>query len=128
MMKFTDFPVVMLDLYGRERHPEYTQGESFDEETYGARRERIVLMEKTFQYVENGARPDNRIVLVDVDQINVTERTGSTTTVATAKWGQRAQGAWIVDLNGKIIASQVWERPEQLDEVLSHIFDVEVGL
>jgi len=86
-------------------------------------------MMKTFSYVSDGVPPSNRLILVDVDFLDVIERTGSSSgTVVTAKYGQRPQFSHIIDLNGKIIQAMTWQRPEQNDEVLSHIFGVEPGL
>ncbi len=85
-------------------------------------------MMRTFSYVADGVPPANRVILLDVDFLDVTQRTGSGSgTVATAKFGQRVQGGWVIDLNGKIIQTQVWQRPEQNDEILSEIFGVEPG-
>jgi hypothetical protein len=43
-------------------------------------------------------------------------------------YGGRPQGGFIIDLNGRIIVNQQWERPEQIDEVLAQIFGLEPGL
>jgi hypothetical protein len=119
---------VIVNLYGRERHPEFTQSEGFDEETYAARRERALLMEKTFSYVEKGVRPDNHFLLIEEDTLNLTERTGSGSTTVTHSMGMGPQFGMVVDLTGRIIHFKNWERPEQHDEVLSAIFGVAPGL
>ncbi len=118
---------MIVNLYGRERHPEFTQSEVLDVETYAARRERALLMEKTFSYVENGVRPENHILLIEEDKINLLERTSSTTTVVSSSMGMGPQFGMVIDLKGRIIHFKNWERPEQHDEVLSNIFGVEPG-
>lgn len=127
-MKYADFPFMVMDLYGRERHPEFTNQEVGDIESYSARRDRVELMMKTFSYVAQGVPPANRLILVDVDFVDMTQRLGSSTgTVVTAQYGQRPQGAWIIDLNGKIIQTQVWQDMGKNDEVLAAIFGLEAG-
>lgn len=116
-----------LDLYGRERHPEFTAQESFDIETYSARRDRAELMMKTFSNINGGVPPATRVIMIEEDFLDVTKRTGSTNTPVTASYGAGPQFGMIVDLNGKSIHYTNWQRPEQQDEVLSKIFGVAVG-
>jgi hypothetical protein len=126
-MKFAEYPFVVIDLYGRERHPEYTNSEQFDEETYAGRRARVELMMKTYSYVENGIPPDNRIILIEHDYVELTKRTGSTATPVSAFMGAGPQFGMLIDTKGRMIQWKEWERPEQHDEVLSHIFGLEPG-
>lgn len=126
-MKFADFPFVVIDLYGRERHPEFTAQENFDIETYSARRDRAELMMKTFSYVADGIPPANRLILIEEDYLDVTKRTGSTSTPITAALGAGPQFGLLIDLNFKVIHYTNWQRPEQQDEVLSKIFGLPVG-
>jgi hypothetical protein len=127
-MKYAEFPFIMIDLYGRERHPEFTNSEGYDVETYAARRVRIELMLKTFSYVQNGIPPENHILLVEEDYIDLTKRTGSTMTTVSGPMGVGPQFGMVIDLQGRLIHYTNWQRPEQQDEVLSAIFGVEPGL
>lgn len=127
MAKFANFPLVTIDLYGRERHPEFTNSETSDIETYSARRDRAELMMKTFSYVTNGVPPVTRLILIEEDFLDLTARTGSTATPVTASLGAGPQFGMLIDLNGKVIHYTNWQRPEQQDEVLSKIFGVPVG-
>lgn len=130
--KFAEFPLVILTLYGRERHPEFVSDESWLIETYAERIERARLMMLTLNLTSQ-AFPANRLLLIDesfpVGQIpDVGQEQPTMATVATAKYGLRPQGGWIVDPTGHIVESQIWERPEKLDEVLSQIFGLQPGL
>lgn len=118
---------MILDIYGRERHPEFSNGERLDTEDYASRRDRAELMLKTFSYVAEGVPPANRIILMDVDTLNLIDRTGTGSTVVTATYGGRPQSSHIIDLNGKIIQTLIWQRPEQNDELLSNLFGLPVG-
>jgi len=130
--KFADFPLVVLSIYGRERHPEFSPSEAYIIETYAKRVERARLMMLTLNLTSQGF-PANRHLLIDesfpVGQIPEVGREQPTmATVATALYGLRPQGGWIIDPTGHIVSSQIWERPEKEDEVLSQIFGVEAGL
>jgi len=119
---------MMLDIYGRERHPEATGTTTdFTTESYQARRERAELMLYTLRVVEGGAPPANRIFLID-EENPFGVRNSTYSTIVTHMYGGRPQGAFIIDLNGKIIETQVWQRAEQGDEILSQIFGLEPGL
>ncbi len=124
--KFEEFPVVMLDVYGRERHPENSgTSTEFLQESYNDRRQRAQMMLYTLRNLS--APPDNRIFLID-EEGPQEQRTSTYSTKVTHMFGGRPQGAIIIDLNGKIILTQVWERAEQGDEILSNIFGVAPGL
>lgn len=125
MQKFADYPVVMLDIYGRERHPEST-GSAFVQESYNDRRQRAELMLWTYKNTTNGAPPSNRFFLMDEDPPPEL-LLATTSTIVTHMYGGRPQGGIVIDLNGKIIVNQQWERPEQIDEVLSNIFGIAPG-
>ncbi len=127
MKKFAEFPVVMLDIYGRERHPEATSNEGFVQESYNDRRQRAELMLWTLQYIADGVPPANRIILIDEDG-PAEQRKSTYSTVVTHAYGGRPQGGYIIDLKGRIFVTQVWERPEQIDETLSKVFGLAPGL
>jgi len=123
-----DYPVLFVDIYGRERHPEATDNQGFVQESYNDRRQRAELMLWTLQYVENGVRDvNNRILLIDEDGPEEI-RTVTYSTWVTHMYGGRPQGGYVIDLDGRIIVNQQWERPEQIDEALAQIFGVEPGL
>jgi hypothetical protein len=122
----------MVDLYGRERHPEATDNMGFVLESYNDRRQRAELMLWTLQYVQGGVRDvANRVLLIDEDgpeSLRTNPTATMTSTWVTHMYGGRPQGGFIIDLNGRIIVNQQWERPEQIDEVLAQIFGLEPGL
>jgi len=121
--KFADFPLVTLDLYGRERHPEWSEGEDRDIEDYASRHDRAELMMKSLSYVPDGIPPATRFVLIDVDSVNLVGRVHK----VTALTGGRAQSSMIIDLNGKVIQTLVWQDMAKNDEVLSGIFGLTPG-
>jgi hypothetical protein len=70
--------------------------------------------------------PDNRHILIDRDG-PADVRNSTYSTVATHLFGGRPQTGLIIDPNGRIIHTRVWESPEQIDEVLSNVFGLEPG-
>lgn len=133
MTKFADYPVVMLDIYGRERHLEATSTQLI-QENYNERRQRAELMMFTFQYIPGGIPPTNRVILIDEDYPEEARAALEATnpqhimTQVTHAYGGRPQGSFVIDLKGNIVNTQQWERPELVDEVLSNIFGVAAGL
>jgi len=121
---------VILDVYGGERHPEYTEGAHRDEETYAGRRERAQLMLKTYDYVPDGKVEPNRHILIDTNATDpkLREEWGAYGTFVTQSLGGAPQESILVDLEGRVVQFNVWQRPEQNDEVLSAIFGLEPGL
>lgn len=128
LQKFADYPVIAIDLYGRERHPEWTSGEMNDTEDYSSRRARYEMMLKTLSYMPDGIPPPTRIVLIDVDHLDLTERIYvGAGTVVNSMYGQRWQSGAVIDLNGKFIQNTPSQRVNMEDEILSEIFGVPVG-
>jgi hypothetical protein len=116
----------MIDVYGRERHPENSgTSTQFLQESYNDRRQRAQMMLYTLNNISSP--PDNRIFLIDEEGPEV-QRQSTYSTKVTHMYGGRPQGAIIIDLDGKIILTQVWERAEQGDEILSNIFGLAPGL
>ena len=116
----------MLDIYGRERHPENSgTSTNFLQESYNDRRQRAQMMLYTLRNLS--APPANRLFLIDEDG-PFEQRNSTYSTKVTHMYGGRPQGGIIIDLKGKIIVTQVWERAEQGDEILSNIFGVAPGL
>lgn len=126
--KFAGFPFIAIDDYGRERHPEWTNSEAGDIEDYAHRRDRMELMMKTMSYVPDGIPPATRIILLDVDHLNMTERTGATNgTVVNSMMGGHYQPGMLIDLSGRFIQILGPQNIAREDEVLSNIFGVPVG-
>jgi hypothetical protein len=129
MQKFADYPVVMLDIYGRERHPEASaEGEDLVLETYAERRHRAELMLYTLEKVPNGIQADNRFILIDEDQDQRIWNTSTGSSRVTHLVGGAPQSGMIVDLNGRVIHFSNWENAAKIDEVLSNVFGLEPGL
>lgn len=117
--KFKGYPVAFWLVYTSETHPEFVVESSWVIETYDARRQRARNFLWQLDYM---GMPLQLELLVDN---NVRKQVWSQfpyfSSEVRAKYGW-GQGAWIIDLKGKIVASEAATKPQKLDQILSDIF------